>query len=337
MKLSLIVLIAVIGLATARDWSTVPKRTITVDPHPHYVTATLKKLTAPLTSSRLSFTFTTLGFPRFRATYFRHDSDSIDAFKFRVGLCAAVEFNDGGTPGFDAGDRDNIIRRVNFLGRGLFWSDIACSSSPISGTTVHTCSTFYPATATGTNEKVTMTITISEQYVKEALLNRTFIPDGFKWDLSFENIVYHSNSSKIAFILAIDSAAVRGLFQTNPDPIDALIPEGAVSIGNGRLNWVKTVEAKYLNSALNKNSELIASTLFTDDFNATSTNEDNDMQAGESRQLIAFTPLANDQPPNIYWDPTVLIDDQALDGSGNKFVVSSFVLVGLFAFIANFF
>jgi len=119
-----IVVLAFLGIVAARDYSTVPPRTITTIEGAHSIEFSLRKQSNPAKSSRLVFLFTTLGFPRFRADYFHVDSDSVEAFKFRVGLAAAVEFNDGGPPGFDPTDRANIVRKISFLGLGTFWSDI---------------------------------------------------------------------------------------------------------------------------------------------------------------------------------------------------------------------
>jgi len=184
-----------------------------------------------------------------------------------------------------------------------------------------------------------MTFSIAEQYVRDTIRNRTLVPDGFKWDLSFTNLVYSSNTTKIAFILAIDSAAARDQFTTNDEPIDPSQPEATVTVGtSGRLNWVTRVADTYLNNALNSNSDLIASTLFADTTNMTVTSEDDDVQISETRSLIAFTPSANNQPTTIDWDPTIFVDDQALDNSGaaNNFVALSFSLIAL-CFLGNFF
>jgi len=109
--------------------------------------------------------------------------------------------------------------------------------------------------------------------------------------------------------LAIDSAGSRVKEEVNDNPVDDSQPEGAVGVGNkGRLAWVKNVKVSYLNSLLDRNVDLIASSLFSDNFD-NSTNEDDDAEASESRQLIAFTPVANDQPTTIEWDPSVLVDD----------------------------
>jgi len=337
----LCVLLALLGLAAeARDFSTVAPRTAKIVPTDHAVSIIMKKQTNPLKSSRLTFLFTTLGFPRFRATYLHTDSDALAYFKFRVGLAAALEFNDTGAPGFDAADRNSIVRKIDFLGKGTFWSTISCSSSTQNGIGIHTCSTFYPATATATSEKVTMTLSLADGYVRDAIRNRTLIPDGIKFDLLFENLVYHYNTTKIAFILALDSAEARAQVAVNDEAVDPSQPEASVTVGSGgRLNWVTRVQARYLNSALNKNSDLIASTLFTDTTNMTSTSEDDDIEAGESRDLLALTPSANDQPTTIEWDPTVFIDDQSMDtGAANQIVVSGFsvaLIATLYAFYAN--
>jgi len=284
-------------------------RKLTFVDTPHLISLKLKAMTAPATSSRLDFFFTTLGFPRYRCRYFSKDSDTTDAFNFRVGLVGVVEFTDSGPAGFDAGDIPSIVRRVDFYGKGTSWSSIVCVASSPNGVNVRTCSTYYPGTAGSTTEKVTISLGISEAYVRDAL-NHTFVPNGFKWDLKFENLHYSSNGTKIAFILAIDSAGSRVQLADNDKPVDDSQVEGAVTVGGrGRLAWVKQVKMTYVNSLLDRNVDLIASTLFTDTTFVNTTAEDDDVEVAETRALVAFTPVANDQPTTIEWDPSVLVDE----------------------------
>jgi len=307
-------------------------RQMTVVTAPHLISVKLRTKTNPASSSRLDFFFTTLGFPRFRCRYFAKDSDSLDAFNFRVGLVGVVEFTDTGAAGFDANDVGSIVRRVDFFGKGTAWSVISCAASTLSGIDVRTCDTYYPGTAGPTSEKATISLGIAEGYIKDTVKNRTFVPNGFKWDLKLENLHYSSNTTKIAFILAIDSAGSRVQKADNDNPVDDTQPEGAVGVGNsGRLAWVKTVKVSYLNSLLDRNADLIASSLFPDNGVNNSTSEDDDSEASETRQLIAFTPVANDQPTTIEWDPSVLFDSGAHTPTLSAFAL----IVCLFAALRN--
>jgi len=156
--------------------------------------------------------------------------------------------------------------------------------------------------------------------------------------LLFENLVYSSNTTKIAFILALDSVEARSQLSTNTEPVDPSQPEATVTVGTGgRFNWVTRVQARYLNASFNKNSDLIASSLFTDTTNMTFSTEDDDVEVGESRDLLALTPSANDQPTTIEWDPTVFVDDQSMDSSDANKVIVSGVSVALFATLYAFF
>jgi len=184
-----------------------------------------------------------------------------------------------------------------------------------------------------------MTFYIAEDYIRDDILNRTLIPNGFKWDLSIDNIVYHSNTSKIAFILAIDSSGHRTREMNNTESVDSAASESDVTIGNsGRFSWVNWVNGRYINRTLSRNTDLIASILFADTSNYTVTNQDDDIDGAESRDLIALSPVANDQPTTIDWDPTILVDDQSLDSSSAYFIGSNFVLLFvLLSFLGNFF
>jgi len=315
-------------VSSVEGWQKDPTkgRKLTYVDTPHLISLKLRSMTAPATSSRLDFFFTTLGFPRFRCRYYAKDSDALDAFNFRVGLVGVVEFTDSGPVGFDL--NDVIVRRFDFYGKGTLWSSIACVDSTPSGVTVRTCDTYFPGTAGSTTEKVTISLGISEGYVWDAIHNRTFVPNGFKWDLKFENLHYTSNGTKIAFILAIDSASTRIQLADNDNPVDPSVTEGAVTVGSrGRLAWVKQVKQTYINALLNRNVDLIASTLFTDTTFVNSTSEDDDVEISESRQLVAFTPVANDQPTAIEWDPSVLVDDSG----AQALTVSSASILCLFA------
>jgi hypothetical protein len=267
--------------------------------------------------------FTTLGFPRFRASYFHRNQDGAALFKYRVGMFGVVEFNDTAPEGFDTGDLGSIVRTVNFVGKGTNWSPIAITSSP-GGSVVNTRTgeTFFPASATGpTDERITLSLTVADGYFRDVVQNRTLLPNGPKWDITIENIRYTHPNTKIAILLAVESFAGRGKMDDSDAPVDTTLPEGSITVGNGgRFNWVKTVKAKFVDSFKNRNANLITSTLFsnTNTFNM-SNNEDQgdsaDFDATETRSFIAFTPEGTDQPTTIIWDPSVLIDDDAFNGA----------------------
>jgi hypothetical protein len=231
-----------------------------------------------------------------------------------VGLYGFVEFNDTAPVGFDTGDLDGIVRKVNFVGKGNNWSPIVftSTSSPV---TTQKGVTFFPASATGTDEKTTLSLTVSEEYFQDLINNRTLLPNGPKWDITVENIHYTYPTTKIAILLAIESSASRGKMDTSDAPVDPTLPEGTVTAGTGgRFNWVKTVKAKFVDSAKNHNANLIASTLFSNTNNFDMTNSEDqgdsvDFDATETRSFIAFTPEGTDQPTTVEWDPSVLIDD----------------------------
>jgi len=320
-----ILFVLLVVVASVEGWNKAPTTTrkITFTPGAHSISLRLRKVTSPGTSSRLDFGFTTLGFPRFRCRYFSRDSESIDAFHFRVGLVGVVEFIDSAPVGFNIGD--TVIRHLGFFGKGTLWSNIDCATSSPSGIEVRSCETHYPNTLSAV-EKVSINMGIAEGYVRDSIRNRTFIPNGFKWDLKLENLQYSANGTKFAFILAVDSSGGRIKKENNDDPVDDTQTEGVVAVGTrGSLAWVKQVKVSYVNSLLNRNADLIASSLFPDTYtNATS--EDDDSEASESRQLIAFTPVANDQPTTIDWDPEVLVDDSG----ANTLTMSAFALIVVF-------
>jgi len=218
-----------------------------------------------------------------------------------------------------------LFAELVFFGQGNSWSNIDCATPSPSGIEVRSCETHIPDTSSAV-EKVTINLGIAEGYVRDSIRNRTFIPNGFKWDLKISNINYNVNGSKIAFILAVDSSGARHQKATNDDPVDDTQTEGAIGVGErGSLAWVKQVKVSYANSLLNRNADLIASALFPDTFtNATS--QDDDSDATESRQLIAFTPVANDQPSTIDWDPSVLVDDSGATTA----TMSAFALIAVF-------
>jgi len=295
-----------------------------------------RKVDPGVSSNRLEFMFTTYGFPRNRASFFARNSGGVEGFKFRVGMLGIVEFNDTGAEGFDAGDRPYIVRKLNFVGRGSEWSNIACSTAPVNTIDTRSCNTYFTVASTG--EKVTLTMTVAEGYVRDSLNNRTLLPNGPKWDILLENLVYSFPTTKFAIILALDSFAVRGKMDSTDAPVDTTQPEGTITVGlGGRFNWVKKVQARWLNATRNRNADMISSSLFSDTttFDSTSADETDagDADAAESRQLIAFTPGGNDQPTSILWDPSVLVDDSG----AFKASVPVLLIFSLVAIIVSFF
>jgi len=352
--LLLVVLLAVSAGAGKQNPKLKPAvRQLTVVKTAHAVEVNGKKQTVTGVNSRLQFVFTTAGFPRFRARYFRHvqDADTAAFFAFRTAFLRVVEFVDTGAAGFDG--TDEIVSQLRLDGLPLnAWSTITqddLSATPEahqwSTTVTGGPNSRYPGTT------LKLSVYISNDIFHYAATNVTLGPNDFKFDVDIDNYVYHANNSRVALIFAIDSRDARKVAVdagvdagSNPDPTEI----NQVSIGagdQGSFNWAQTIQTSLGDGGLFADTQVVAVLLHSETglFSGNATIDDNGddddaTKAGsETRDYYSFTIATDTQPTSLHWDPSTVINDDTLDGSSSGAVVTSAGVATVLAILASLF
>jgi hypothetical protein len=309
-----------------------------------------KKRTETGVNSRLQFMFTTDGFPRFRARYFRHvaDADTAAFFAFRTAFLRVVEFVDTGDAGFDGSDE--VVSQFRLDGipadkwSAITQTDISTTPEAHQWTTSVTGGPLsrYPGTT------LTLSVYISNDIFHYDRTNVTLGPNDFKFDVDIDNFVYHGNGTRVALIFAIDSRDAPKVATNddgageNPDPTE----QAQVSIGGsdqGSFNWAQTIQTSLGGSNFFDDSSIVAvllkeqSGVFSGNatIDVSGDNDDAVKTGEETRDYYSFTIARDDHPTSLHWDPSTVLNDDSLDGESSGAVATSMGVATILAVLAT--
>jgi hypothetical protein len=280
-------------------------------------------------TSAVDWLFSTDGVPSFRAQFFNSDKDSKAGFEFRVALLRFIEFEDAysavqGTSvlGFDT--QDVVGHKFSLVSDT--WTELKNSTSKVGAVEVRTTnSSMWRAqnvSDVAYNTTVKLIVRQSASTVKVG--SSVIEPNKMKFDVELENFPYTltggTGQVKLGLVAIIQSApaqARRRLAKSDKPNM------GEIAIGNdhgdgyGRFVWSTTAQTWGQTASTAVESPILASTLLADDSTLSNigTNNDPDKKTGESGNLVVFT-FDAEKPRKIYWDPSVGLDDQLLEGSG---------------------
>jgi len=333
-----------------------PARSLDVTKGPHTIMINGKKLSATGVHSRLQFLFTTNGFPRFRARYFRRsdDADTAAFFAFRTALVRVVEFVDAGNDGFDG--TDDIISQLHVdnipaaLWSALSQTDISTGDASIQAHSWETSVT-GPKNSRFPDVTLTLRLYISSDLYHHAVINQTLGPNDLKFDVEIDNYQYHANNTRVALVFAVDSRSGRRLVDNNDDISDPdadvtnRLVIGDSNTDNGHFGWVSNLRAQFANSPLFVDTDIIPvvikseTMLFSGNASLSEADDDDDsVKSGvETRSFISFTVRSDDQPTSIHWDPSTVVNDDALDADSSSAVTTLASAVTVLAVLAGLF
>jgi hypothetical protein len=276
---------------------------------------------------RLTFDFTTNGFPRIRARFVQSSANETRA-SFRVGLRQLIEFVDRSNACINPGDNDTYNSTViNFVGHSNDWTNVN-NSGPIdvNGTTYYR----FCTSLTRPRGKVTLCVRVSDDVVRAPGDNVQLFPNAIKVDVVFENLSYLGNNTNIALVAMVQN---RG---------ETTLDSGAenVAIGIGSLDWVNYALAGDTLANATNVVGISSSRLFlgATDFNqgeGSDSGEDDDNDSGEQIRRIAFCPNNATQQWRVYnWDPEIGFDESAASSAAAMTRSMLAVLVAALAALA---
>jgi len=253
-----------------------------------------------------SWVFTTNGFVRWRARFFRDSGDSLAFFTYRVALFRIVEFNV--TDLTNGVDRSKVLQSLSLLNLGSSWSDIEVSMQPLNGVE----HVYFNTSVTVSG----VTVTLSH-YLPASLValnvNATLVPNALKMDIQIDNWSYMSPTSRLALVFGFCARDVRQSYSTNSNPV-SMNDEGAVAIGSDTLNafmWSRRIFTRVGGAATNT-ERIIVTRLFSEllfiDWVVTGANEttyQGDREIGETQDIVLFVLNTTNQPNHVVWDPYV--------------------------------
>jgi len=280
--------------------------------------------------NRLHFEFTTNGFPRWRARFYARSSDSVDGFKFRVGLFAVVEYNDTGS-GFDP---TRIVKAWRLFGDTSNWSQLSETQTTVNGFLVYNFETVNAAGPDGAS--LTIDVGIAPEYLLDLTRNRTVTPSALKWDVKLNNWVYSAPASRLAFIYGVDAASRHVVRQHDSDAPSQVannneggvtVEDGSPTLGTG-FSWTPLIHRRlaglWADSTIHWTAMQAGTGSGLDSFLTGQGDDDSDPD--EVRRVIAF--YTADRATDLEWDPALV-----MGSTGAQVTVSLFTL--LVSFLAH--
>jgi len=276
----------------------------------------------------VGFTFSTIGFPRFRTRMYRvgEEPARVALDQFRAGLLSALEVNlQNETLGFQP-EVDEVLANYTAW-RGLaqtdLWSALVANNEtdPDTGAIIRTLETHF--TPRGYNEWMFQLMArISDMPVVNG--TRRLAPTSFKFDINIKGFPYNATQTDSRMVLKFAVEHSGNFIRGNATTSD----EDDVSAGRTRFGWVRSCLADGVESPVLATRNLIA-----DDGDALPGDDDRDPT--EARKLMYFTFPAG-HPALVEWDPILDAVPDAVPESGAMSIRPSLwlALAALVALIA---
>jgi hypothetical protein len=168
------------------------------------------------------------------------------------------------------------------------------------------------------NFQVDITLRISTNAV--IVENSTIAPNSMKMDVQINNWPWKSTGgTRLALVMLVGSATKMSPARPVPaqNATSTLGEDGAPIGTDGSVLWVTKGQALDKKTWFNITAAPFA-LASASDLSLQSGDDDgndDDNQSGEQAQLIAFTFAADNQPSQLYWDPTMVANDATLDAA----------------------
>jgi len=282
-------------------------RTITTTSTAHSVLAQGRRVIKKGTGDRTDFYFTTNAWPRFRATYYQKDGNTLNYFKYRVGLAGITEF-----VGSDW-SRANVVSEIRLAGRlPTEWTTMALTSlTGDDGTTIPAYTSSISGLAHQSGATVTLTAKWAPTYTTMAdgtpgAQIVEYAANEIKFDVRIDGYNFTTPNSRLALITVVQSIADRNI----------AIGNGTIAAlnigGGGQFQWFSQAWHTFRNGT--GDYVPMTNALLPDsptEYSAAG-QVDTDADPSETTNIFVYTlTAAGATPASVNWDPALGVAEQS--------------------------